>query len=44
MCFIDKLANDKAFYMEEYSPDCINKVPHEGIVLKKDDMMSKLGS
>lgn len=41
MCFIDKLANDKAFYMEEYSPDCINKVPHEGIVLKKDDMISR---
>ena len=22
--------------MEELSPDCINKVPHEGIVIKKE--------
>lgn len=32
--FIDHLANDKNFYMEEDSPDCKNKVPHEGIVIK----------
>lgn len=37
--FIDKLANDKNFYMELNSPDCINKVPHEGIVIKKEDMI-----
>lgn len=37
--FIDKLANDKNFYMELNSPDCINKVPHEGIVIKKEDMV-----
>ena len=23
--------------MEENSPDCKNKVPHEGIVIKKED-------
>ena len=33
---IDHMANDKNFYMEELSPDCINKVPHEGIVIKKE--------
>ena len=37
--FIDKLANDKNFYMELDSPDCSNKVPHEGIVIKKEDMI-----
>lgn len=37
--FIDRLANDKNFYMELNSPDCINKVPHEGIVIKKEDMV-----
>ena len=37
--FIDKLANDKRFYMELDSPDCSNKVPHEGIVIKKEDMI-----
>ena len=37
--FIDRLANDKNFYMELNSPDCTNKVPHEGIVIKKEDMI-----
>ena len=37
--FIDRLANDKNFYMEMNSPDCINKVPHEGIVIRKEDMV-----
>ena len=37
--FIDRLANDKNFYMELNSPDCNNKVPHEGIVIKKEDMI-----
>ena len=36
--FIDKLADDKNFYMELDSPDCKNKVPHEGIVIKVDNM------
>lgn len=37
--FIDRLANDKNFFMELNSPDCTNKVPHEGIVIKKEDMI-----
>jgi hypothetical protein len=37
--FIEKLANDERFYMEKNSPDCNNKVPHEGIVIKKEDMI-----
>lgn len=37
--FIDRLANDKNFYIELNSPDCHNKVPHEGIVIKKEDMI-----
>ena len=40
MNFIERLANDKSFYMEKNSPDCVNKVPHEGIVIKKEDMRS----
>ena len=39
--FMDKLANDERFYMEKNSPDCINKVPHEGLVIKKEDMRSR---
>lgn len=35
--FLERLANDKNFYMEQNSPDCNNKVPHEGIVIKKED-------
>lgn len=38
--FIDHLADDKRFYMEMNSPDCVNKVPHEGIVIKVDNMQS----
>ena len=38
--FIESLANDKRFYMEMNSPDCMNKVPHEGLVIKKEDMIS----
>ena len=38
--FIDRLANDKNFYMELDSPVCKNKVPHEGIVIKKENMQS----
>jgi len=36
--FLERLANDKNFYMEMNSPDCNNKVPHEGIVIKKENM------
>jgi len=39
--FIEKLANDERFYMEKNSPDCKNKVPHEGLVIKKEDMFSR---
>lgn len=39
--FIDHLADDKRFYMEMNSPDCVNKVPHEGVVIKKEDMQSR---
>ena len=39
--FWNKLANDKSFYMELNSPECYNKVPHEGIVIKKEDSKSR---
>lgn len=32
--FIERLADDKRFYMEMNSPDCNNPVPHEGVVIK----------
>ena len=35
--FIDRLSNDKNFYMECFSPDCVNKVPHEGVVFRLED-------
>ena len=35
------LANDKNFHMEENSPECNNKVPHEGIVIRKESMRSE---
>ncbi len=38
--FIERLSNDKSFYMECDSPECVNKVPHEGVVIKKDNMES----
>lgn len=39
--FWDTMANDKNFYMECNSPSCSNKVPHEGLVIKKEDMKSR---
>ena len=40
--FIDMLANDsKRFYMEQPSPDCVNNVPHEGLVIKTEKMRSE---
>jgi hypothetical protein len=39
--FLQKLANDKDFYMECNSPICINEVPHEGIVIKIENMKSE---
>lgn len=35
------LANDKRFYMEMDSPHCVNKVPHEGVVIKIDDGITR---
>lgn len=39
--FWNRMASDKNFYMEMNSPDCINKVPHEGVVIKIDDMIPR---
>lgn len=39
--FLDRLANDKNFYMECDSPHCNNKVPHEGVVIKLDDGITR---
>lgn len=39
--FMEKLANDAQFYMERTSPSCDNKVPHEGIVIKIENMRSE---
>lgn len=39
--FIQMLANDKRFYMECDSPTCTNKVPHEGLVIKSENMKSE---
>ena len=39
--FLSKLANDEKFYMECNSPDCKNKVPHEGVVIKIENMKSE---
>lgn len=39
--FLQRLANDKEFYMECNSPTCSNKVPHEGLVIKIENMRSE---
>lgn len=39
--FWEKLANDENFFMECNSPSCNNKVPHEGLVIKKEDMIAR---
>lgn len=39
--FLQLLANDKDFYMECDSPTCDNKVPHEGVVIKVENMKSE---
>lgn len=39
--FLVRLANDKNFYMECDSPTCDNKVPHEGVVIKVENMKSE---
>lgn len=39
--FLERLANDKNFYMELDSPHCNNKAPHEGLVIKIEDGHSR---
>lgn len=39
--FLARLASDKKFYMESDSPSCNNKVPHEGVVIKVENMRSE---
>lgn len=39
--FIEKLSNDENFYMEQDSPHCNNKVPHEGLVIKIENFKSE---
>ena len=39
--FLQRLANDSRFNMELNSPTCKNKVPHEGIVIKIENMKSE---
>ena len=39
--FLQRLANDKQFHMECNSPTCANKVPHEGVVIKMENMKSE---
>lgn len=39
--FLQRLSDDKTFFMEQNSPECANKVPHEGIVIKKENMVSE---
>lgn len=39
--FLQMLANDKSFNMEKDSPECNNKVPHEGLVIKIENMKSE---
>ena len=39
--FLQRLANDKRFFMECESPTCNNKVPHEGLVIKIENNLSE---
>lgn len=39
--FLHRLANDPIFFMEMDSPTCDNKVPHEGLVIKVENMKSE---
>ena len=39
--FLQRLANDKNFFMECLSPTCNNEVPHEGIVIKIENSLSE---
>ena len=37
--FIEHMSNDKRFYMEMDAPECVNKVPQEGVVIRREDMV-----
>lgn len=39
--FLKELSNSELFFMECNSPSCNNKVPHEGIVIKIENMKSE---
>nr|DAN43774.1 MAG TPA: Naegleria gruberi RNA ligase repair, adenylyltransferase, LIGASE [Caudoviricetes sp.] len=39
--FLARLANDANFHMECNSPTCNNKVPHEGVVIRIENMKSE---
>ena len=39
--FLTALSNDKSFNMEQNSPECNNPVPHEGLVIKIENMKSE---
>ena len=39
--FIQRLAEDKNFFMEELSLECHNDVPHEGIVIRIENGLSE---
>ena len=39
--FIESLSNDARFHMEKNSPHCVNKVPHEGVVIKIENGLSQ---
>ena len=40
--FLNRLSNDPNFYMEQNSPHCVNKVPHEGLVIRIDGLNTAL--
>ena len=39
--FVEQLGKNKIFNMECLSPTCNNKVPHEGVVIKKENFVSE---
>ena len=39
--FLERLANDKNFFMEERSPECANNVPHEGVVIRVENNVAR---
>ena len=41
--FLKRLANDENFFMEKDSPDCLSGAPHEGVVIRFEDMLPHAG-